>query len=113
MLPRPPKSAEEVEEFRRRRLSSGAESITRSMTGRESNCESSDEDQTTIKKQQQQQKQQETKTYSNTRKTSRKESTATTQSEFDLELPDADDSLPLADFNEKCKYLIIIFFFFS
>lgn len=88
LLPRPPETAREIEEFRRRRTSSGAESIT-TRSIREN--QSSDEEQTTNVV---------TETKTEKTSTARKESV---QSEFNLELPDADDSQPLSDFNDKCE----------
>ena len=80
LLPKPPKSVEEIEELRIRRQSSDTGSITRSI--KESS--SSDDESPIVINQ----------------KEERKESV---KSEFNLELPDDDDSLPLSDFNEKCE----------
>lgn len=80
LLPKPPKSAEEIEELRIRRQSSETGSITRSI---KESSSSDDESPIVIN-----------------HKEERKESV---MSEFNLELPDDDDSLPLADFNEKCE----------
>ncbi|RNA31877.1 hypothetical protein BpHYR1_020539 [Brachionus plicatilis] len=80
LLPKPPKSAEEIEELRLRRQSSETGSIIRSI---KESSSSDDENPIVIKQNEE-----------------RKESV---KSEFNLELPDDDDSLPLADFNEKCE----------
>ena len=94
LLPKPPKSAQELEAFKQRRFSSGAESITKSLkegTRSDSDDEVSDQvkqvaSQVLVSK--------------NRRASERKESV---QSEYNLELPDEDDLAPLDDFNEKCE----------
>ncbi len=43
LLPKPPKTAQELDEFRQRRLSSGAESMTRSMFGSAASDDSDDD----------------------------------------------------------------------
>ena len=93
LLSRPPQSADEIEQFRQRRLSSDTASITRSI---KDDSESSDDDINrktiqveTAKKDENNNQQEENK---------RKDSV---QSEYNLELPDEDDSLPLPDFNDK------------
>ncbi len=91
LLSRPPQSADEIEQFRQRRLSSDTASITRSI---KDDSESSDDgiNRKTI--------QVETvkKDINNQEENIRKDSI---QSEYNLELPDEDDSLPLPDFNDK------------
>jgi hypothetical protein len=91
LLPRPPSTQKEIEELRQRRMSGGSEtgSTRRSLK----DDESSDEEiaKSSIGKQQQPHVGENAQ---------RKDSV---QSEFNLELPDADDSLPLVDFHEKCE----------
>jgi hypothetical protein len=90
LLPKPPKSQQEMEEFRQRRRSSESGSITRSIKDDE---ESSDDDALKFKPSAAQSPTQ-------PGQTDRKESV---QSEYNLELPDEDDLKTLTDFHDKCS----------
>lgn len=90
LLPRPPRNAQEIEEFRQRRRSSDSASITRSI---KEDDDESDSD-TEVKVAQ--------KTSTETQAHSERKDSAT-GSEYNLELPDEDDQAPLADFNDKCE----------
>lgn len=93
LLPKPPKTVQEIDELRQRRMSSGAESMSKYG----SNVSDSDEDLMKIERSDEVKpvKVELKKTLS-----SRKDSV---MSEFNLELPDEDDFAPLEDFNEKCQ----------
>jgi hypothetical protein len=102
LLPKPPQTAKEIEEFRQRRLSSSSNaSITRSL--KDGDSSSSEEDNAGLKcKKLATEKQNTTETVEKDEKNDSSSRKDSVQSEFLLELPDEDDSQPLPDFNDKC-----------
>lgn len=108
LLPRPPRTAQEIEELRQRRMSSDSNaSISRSIKSRDDES-SSDSDAASSKKPMSYRKRDEAVTTgyavgndeSNKTTTERRQST---ESDYLLELPDEDDSAPLPEFNEKTE----------
>lgn len=96
LLPRPPKNAQEVEELRQRRRSSDTASITQSL---KADDESSDDEQFEKSKAALRREAGGDTGGDETKKNGEAEP----DDEYLLELPDEDDSAPLADFNDKCE----------
>lgn len=87
LLPRPPRTAQEVEELRQRRRSSDTGSLTQSVKADDESSSGDEEFE---------------KSKANVhRKESSTKNEEDNVSEYNLELPDEDDSAPLDDFNEK------------
>ena len=118
LLPRPPKTLQEIEELRQRRSSNasagGGETVSISRYGsacrldadESSGDDDSDQFATKSKKTPtttQVQKEGEGDAGGVVETASTAGRKASIESQFDLELPDADDSAPLDDFNDKCE----------
>lgn len=103
LLPRPPKNAQEVEELRQRRRSSDTQSVTHSL---KADDESSDDDDDKFAKSKAALSGNSAADTAAAAARGRRDDGHMVDEngdEYFLELPDEDDSAPLADFNDKCE----------
>jgi hypothetical protein len=109
LLPRPPRTANEIEELRQRRLSSDTASITRSIKNDDDESSSGDDEtnrqprRSVVTKQKSSNNNNEGNSYAVGDEILVGSRKGSVESEYLLELPDEDDLAPLPEFNDKSE----------